>query len=57
MRRIMMLLAVVALMVVMLAMSVAPAFAANRNVGLCIRIATQIGFSHQDAAHTCTGKP
>ena len=57
MRRILMLLTVVALMLGMLAMSAGNAFADGRHVGLCIKSVIERGGSNPAAAHTCTGEP
>jgi hypothetical protein len=57
-KRIAMLLTVVAMMMVMMAVTIAPAFADGRHLGLCIKVAQEQnpGLSTQEAAHLCQGK-
>ena len=57
MKRILVLLTVVAMMMAMLAMSVAPAFAAGQRAGSCITYYKSLGYSGADSASYCTRAP
>ena len=53
MKRILVLLTVVALMVAMMAVAVSPAFARGNGTQYCIQFYYSIGYSHGEAAQIC----